>query len=88
MREQKHRVIWFPPCRIGTAICRADHEIKCAQIAALFAQVDWDDVRDDGPEAGRSVRYALLVIEPEVSKISSPSGSRTVARVTGPRGVD
>jgi Zinc-binding dehydrogenase len=36
---------------------------------------------------GRSIRHPLLVIEPGVSKTSSPSGSRTVASVTGPRGV-
>ena len=33
-----------------------------------------------------SIRHPLLVIEPGVSKTSSPSGSRTVASVTGPRG--
>ncbi len=38
-------------------------------------------------EAEQPVRHALLVIEPGVSKTSSPSGSRTVTRVTGPRGV-
>ena len=48
-----------------------------------LCQADWDD----GLEGERSVRHTLLVIEPGVSKTSSPSGSRTVARVTGPRGV-
>ncbi len=51
-------------------------------------RVDWDDIRDDGLGAARSTRYTRLVIEPGVSKTSSPSGSRTVARVISPRGVD
>jgi hypothetical protein len=57
------------------------------QIAPLFAPCDSDDIRGDGLGAAPSIRYTLLVIEPRVSKTSSPSGSRTVARVTGPRGV-
>ena len=51
-------------------------------------RVDWDGIRDDGLGAARSTRYTRLVIEPGVSKTSSPSGSRTVARVISPRGVD
>jgi len=40
------------------------------------------------PTTARSTRYARLVIEPGVGKTSSPSGSRAVARVISPRGVD
>ena len=51
-------------------------------------RVDSDGIRDDGLGAARSTRYTRLVVEPGVSKTSSPSGSRTVARVISPRGVN
>ena len=60
----------------------------CQLPEILNGHADWDDIRNDEPGAPRSDRYTLLVIEPGVSKTSSPSGSRTVARVIVPRGVD
>src|SRR6266536_5218409 len=47
-------------------------------------RVDSDGIRDDGLAAARSTRYTRLVIEPGVSKTSSPSASRAVARVISP----
>jgi hypothetical protein len=79
-------------------ICRRSPALAAAAVLYWFADwqlpeilnghADWDDIRNDEPGAARSDRYTLLVIEPGVSKTSSPSGSRTVARVIVARGVD
>jgi hypothetical protein len=83
--------------RDGNArICRRSPALAAVAVLYWFADwqlpeilnghADWHDIRNDEPGVARSDRYTLLVIEPGVSKTSSPSGSRTVARVIVARG--